>query len=77
MMNPATLMKIMSAKKQFESNHPKFLAFIKAAFGTGIVEDTIIEISVTKPGCETITSNIKVKQSDLDLLQELQQLSTK
>ncbi len=75
MMNPATLMKMMGAKKKFEENHPKFLAFIKAAFGNGVVEDTIIEISVTKPGCETITSNIKVKQSDLELLQELQELA--
>lgn len=75
MMNPAAIMKLMSAKNKFNANHPKFLAFLKAAFGTGIVEDTIIEISVTKPGCETITSNIKVKQSDLDLLQELQQLA--
>ncbi|MGN0351364.1 MAG: hypothetical protein ACI4ES_06885 [Roseburia sp.] len=74
-MNPAALMKIMNAKNKFQANHPKFLAFIKAAFGSGIVEDTVIEISVTKPGCETLTSNIKVKQSDLELLQELQQLA--
>lgn len=75
MINPATIMKVMNAKNKFEANHPKFGAFIKAAFGQGVVEDTIIEISVTKPGCETITSNIKVKQSDLELLQELQQLA--
>lgn len=75
MMNPAALMKIMNAKNKFQANHPKFLAFIKAAFGSGIVEDTVIEISVTKPGCETLTSNIKVKQSDLELMQELQQLA--
>lgn len=74
-MNPAALMKIMNAKNKFQANHPKFLAFIKAAFGSGIVEDTVIEISVTKPGCETLTSNIKVKQSDLELMQELQQLA--
>ena len=33
MMNPATLMKIMSAKNKFTANHPKFVAFLKAAFG--------------------------------------------
>ena len=75
MVNPATLMKLMSAKNKFDSNHPKFLAFLKAAFGNGIVEDTIIEISVTTPGCDTITSKIKVRQSDLDLLQEIQELA--
>lgn len=74
MVNPAAIMKLMNAKNQFEANHPKFFAFTKAAFGQGVVEDTIIEISVTRPGCETITSNIKIKQSDLELFQELQQM---
>lgn len=75
MMNPASIMKLMSAKNKFESNHPKFIAFLNAAFRGGITDGTIIEISVTKPGEETITSNIRVQQSDLELLQELQELA--
>ena len=39
-----------------------------------IEEGTIIEISVQKPGQEKLTSNIKVLQSDLDLLQSLKEL---
>ena len=31
-MNPASIIKIMSAKAQFEKNHPKFVAFIKTVF---------------------------------------------
>ncbi len=74
MLNPASLMKIMSAKNVFEGNHPKFVAFIKAVFSKGIEEGTIIEITVTKPGQEAMTTNIKVQQSDLELLQELKEL---
>lgn len=74
MMNPADMMKIMTAKSKFDANHPKFSAFLKAVFSRPIEEGTIIEISVTRPGEEAITTNLKVQQSDLDLVQELQNL---
>ena len=73
-MNPATLMKLMSAKNTFAKNHPKFVAFLSTVFKDRIEEGTIIEISVQKPGQEKITSNLKVQQSDLDLLQSLMEL---
>lgn len=74
MMNPADMMKIMSAKNKFDATHPKFSAFLKAVLSRPIEEGTIIEISVTRPGEEAITTNLKVQQSDLELLQELQNL---
>lgn len=37
-------------------------------------EGTIIEITVTNPGEAPITSNIKVQQSDLELLEELKEM---
>lgn len=74
MLNPASIMKLMSAKNKFTNNHPKFAAFLNAVFSSGIGEGTVIEITVTKPGAAPITSNIKVQQSDLDLLEELKQL---
>lgn len=73
-MNPAILMKLMSAKNTFAQNHPKFVAFLQTVFNNKIEEGTIIEISVQKPGQEKVTSNIKVQQSDLDLLQGLMEL---
>ncbi len=73
-MNPAMLMKFMSAKNTFEQNHPKFVAFLHTVFNNKIEEGTIIEISVQKPGQEKVTSNLKVQQSDLDLLQGLMDL---
>ena len=74
MMNPAMLMKMMNAKNTFEANHPKFVAFLNAMFRSGIEEGTIIEITVQKPGQDAGTSNLRVTQSDLDLLQELKNL---
>ena len=48
-MNPMALMKIMNAKTKFNASHPKFGAFLNAAFAGGIQEGTIIEMKVTKP----------------------------
>ena len=73
-MNPAILMNLMSAKNTFVNNHPKFVAFLSTIFKDKIEEGTIIEITVQKPGQEKVTSNIKIQQSDLDLLQSLMEL---
>ena len=75
MMNPATIMKIMNAKNKFTANHPKFVAFLNAAFSRKIEEGTVIEITLTRPGEEPMTTNLKVQQSDLELLDELKELS--
>ncbi|MEI3265942.1 hypothetical protein [Frisingicoccus sp.] len=73
-MNPSAIMKIMNAKNKFVENHPKFTAFLSAVYSRGIDAGTIIEITVTKPGTEPITSNIRVQESDLELLRGLQNL---
>lgn len=74
MINPASVMKIMSAKAKFEEAHPKFMAFLSLLFSRPIEEGTIVEITVTRPGEEPITANIKVQQSDIDLFNELKDL---
>lgn len=70
-MNAASIMKLMSAKNQFGSNHPKFEAFIQSIFSRPMEEDTVIEITVTRPGEKPVTANLKLQQSDLELLEEL------
>ena len=73
-MNPAAIMKLMSVKNKFTSNHPKFSVFLNAVFSRGIEEGTIIEITVQRPGEQPLTSNIKVQQSDIELLESLKQM---
>ena len=75
MMNPATMMKIMNAKNKFTANHPKFVAFLNTIFSTGVTEGTVIEITVTRPGEQPVTSNMKVLESDLELMDELKSLA--
>ncbi len=75
-MNPAILMKLMKAKEDFTKHHPKFSAFFTAMFlsGNGIPEGTVVEITVTKPGEEPVSTNMRVQQSDLELAAELKNL---
>ena len=74
-MNPTSIMKIMNAKNKFEENHPKFTAFLNVLFSRRIEEGTVIEITVTRPGEEPVTTNLKVLQSDLELLNELKDIA--
>ncbi len=73
-MNPTSILKLMSAKAQFERNHPKFMAFVKAIMSRPLEEGTVMEVTVTRPGEEPLTANIRIQQSDLELLAELKEL---
>lgn len=75
MMNPAAIMKLMSAKNKFTQNHPKFSMFCKDMFSRNVEAGTVIEITITRPGEEPVTSNLRVMQEDLDLLKGLQDLT--
>ena len=74
MINPQAAMKVMGAFNVFKSNHPKFVSFVGMLMKKGIPEGTVIEVTVTRPGEEPVTSNMKVMQSDLDLIESLKDL---
>ena len=73
LMNPFALLGIM---KRFESAHPKAAAFVRNELMTGLPEGTIIEMTVTKPGAESRTSNIRITQDDLEALNEIRSMGT-
>ncbi len=73
-MNPMALMKIMQMKNQFTADHPKFVAFLKMVFSRRIEEGTVLEVTITRPGEEPITANMRVNESDLKMFEELKTL---
>lgn len=76
MINPAMLMKLMSAKNTFVNTHPKFAAFIQqVVLGGGLTEGTVLEVTLTRPGEAPISANLRVQQSDLELFEELKNLA--
>uniref|UniRef100_UPI004057A5B0 hypothetical protein n=1 Tax=Agathobacter sp. TaxID=2021311 RepID=UPI004057A5B0 len=76
-MNPTIALKVMEALNKFKANHPKFMAFLNVVFSGGIPEGTIIEITVTKPQEEPITSNMRVLKEDLELFESLKNINNR
>lgn len=73
--NPAAMMKIIGMKSKFDKNHPGVAAFIGNVARKGIKEGSIIEISVTDPDGENMTTNMRVTADDLEMLAELKNMS--
>lgn len=74
MINPGMIMKIKGLKDRFVENHPKFPLFLKAVYDKGLRENSIVEISITRPDGEKMVSNIKLNNSDIEMLNELQNI---
>ena len=74
MMKRAALLKIRSAFSRFQADHPKVVNYFQVVFGTGVPEGSVIEVTVTKPGGEPVTTNLKVTASDLELVNMLKDL---
>ncbi len=74
-MNIGNMMKMQGALAQFNKNHPKIAPFLKAVQADGVRPGTIIEITVTTPEGTARTANLKVQESDLELLQSLGSMS--
>lgn len=73
-MNPQNMLQILGALNNFRSTHPKFAGFIAMMLRTGVPEGTVIEVTVTKPGEEGVTTNMKVTESDIRLFEALKEM---
>ena len=73
-MNPALIMKMMEAKSKFDSAHPKFARFIGDVFRNGVEEGSVIEINISKPDGSTMSTNMRVTESDLELIGMLKEM---
>jgi hypothetical protein len=74
MPNAGDMFAIMNAFRKFQGDHPKAVAFFKNEILNGVPEGTVIEFSVTKPGMEKVTSNLKVTQNDINMFNDLKNM---
>lgn len=77
-MNLSQIARLQKLKKQldiFRQNHPKLPAFFDAVNKNALKENSIIEISVTSPDGKNYVTNLKLKESDLEFLEELRKLN--
>ncbi len=74
-MNPMQLLKMKGAWDKFQAGHPKFPMFLNSVLKNGLPEGTILDFTVTTPDGKTSRANLKISREDLELFQELKELS--
>jgi DNA-binding protein YbaB len=72
-MNPMDMMKLTNSMKKFQENHPKIFSFF-AATRDDYKEGSVIEISVTAPGGEKKTANLKLNADDMEAIEMLKNM---
>ena len=77
MVNPTAIFKMKGLWERFSNNHPKFPLFLQAAGNNAITEGSVIEIKITKTDGESIVTNLRVTEDDMELFRELGQLAGK
>ena len=75
--NPADLLRIRSAAAKFNANHPKLLPFFGAAKNKAMTPGSVIEIAITDPNGEKIETNLRVQESDIELINLLMEIGAK
>ena len=58
----------------FRSEHPKFTPFLNAVYQNALRKDGILEITATSPEGKAFTTNLKLTDNDMELLQLLKEL---
>ena len=74
MIKPTKILKMFNERHQFIRNHPEFYPFLKKTFGSEISKDTLIEVTVIKPGKEKEVTKIKVEESELPLFEAVKDI---
>ena len=75
-MNPLGMMKLKPLFETFCQDHPKFLMFL-GAVGGAVDKDSIIEMTLTTSQGQTMKTNIRINDNDIELFQELAKLMKK
>lgn len=74
-MNPMKLLQFKPLWDKFNQTHPRFAPFIQAVAANGMKVGTIVEISVTTPEGKNFTTNLKVAESDMELIEALKDMN--
>ena len=73
-MNPFALLGMI---KQLENAHPKAAAFVRNELMTGLPVGTVIEMTVTKPGAQPRTTNVRLTEEDLAAINKFKDMGGK
>lgn len=69
--NPMKFMTLKGEISRFQERHPKIFQFCRAMGQEALKEGTVIEIQVTTAEGKSYSSNLKLNQDDIRLIEEL------
>lgn len=69
------IFKIKGAWDKFCNGHPKFPLFLNAVKQRGIPEGAVLEIGITYPDGQVLSTNVKVSAEDLELFETLKSIN--
>ncbi len=75
MINPMMMMQMKEKLDRFREEHPKVVPFLQSVKSDAMTVGSVIELKVTTPDGREKVSNIKVKESDVDIINTLMSLS--
>lgn len=75
-MNPLNLLQLKPAFRRFLAGHPKFPKFLDAAARRDFLDEgSLIEIRATNSQGQSIVTNLRLTESDLELIRGLRDLA--
>ncbi|MBR0450443.1 MAG: hypothetical protein Q4D71_01170 [Oscillospiraceae bacterium] len=74
MINPMDILKLKGMWQQFRDAHPKLVAFAKAVRNGYVKEGSVFDLTVTDPEGNSIRTNFRLSESDLELFRQLAEL---
>ena len=73
-MNPAMLLRIKQAARDFRERHPKLPKFFEYVSRNHLREGAVLEIIVRLPDGDDVKTNLRLTREDVMLLEDLRQL---
>lgn len=72
----AMIQKVKPLLDRFRTEHPKFPLFLNAVQQDGLRKGSVLEISVTSPEGKHYTTNIRLTDNDIELLEMIKDLKS-
>lgn len=72
--NPMLLVKLKTELNNFRKRHPGFTSFVRAVRRKGVPEDSVLDVKITTPDGETMTTNFRVSADDLAFIRMISDL---
>ena len=69
--NPLQIMKLKTQLNDFRKRHPGFTRFIMAIRRKGLPEGSVLDVKITTPDGETMTTNFRVEAEDIEFVSML------